>query len=225
MKKFIHFLSIFILISCQGSDLFDNCGCKKEWFIKLEQNEIQNSTYKELSDLFPFEPPIGYEKVPLTKLVFKNKTAEKFLSSFDGAEKYYIPKIDKGIVFLTIDGDLIRFYAHSGEGFSLGYAQSFSWEFKNDELIITSPYDENFKLGRIVNINGKAKFIPEEAFLIEKGFSKDKLPSKVTDFCACKCEYKNRRFSDQTASDSCEIFLKDTREKPNWELFGGTKFY
>ena len=110
-------------------------------------------------------------------------------------------------------------------GWSPGRSEPFNWEFKNNEMIITSPYDKNFKFGTIVNKNGNAKFIPNEAFLIEKGFSKDELPSKVKDFCACKCEFKNRGFSDETAYDSCKIFLKDSQDRPNWELFGGTKFY
>lgn len=232
MKK-LKILSVLILISCSScSDLFDSCGCKKEWFNRLEHNEIKNDLNNDIvEDRLKYTRNVS-EKIPLNKLFFEDKITEKFLSSFNSAEKYrvqseYTPSLNE-IVFLNVEGEVIQLYKQNEEfenGYSVSHVQRFHWEFKNNELIITSPYDKNFKFGTIVNKNGDAKFIPDEAFLIEKGFSKDKLPSKVIDFCACKCEFKNRGFSDETASDSCEIYLEDTRDRPNWELFGGTKFY
>ena len=62
-------------------------------------------------------------------------------------------------------------------------------------------------------------FYESEENKAEKGVLEDKLPSKVLDFCACKCEYTDKGFSDAIANDSCDKFLIQKQENAWMEPF------
>ena len=206
-------LIAFVLFGC-GDDYFkDTCGCKTEWKEKLAKSPLSNdgTTYKVNN--------MGndHDYISNNTKVWDNVEADKFISSL-GGKKYLLGSNPPGYE-IELGNDIVRLYSDES-AYSTDHTIHFEWRFENGELKFLREEKGNvFNIGKITLNSGKPVFYESEENKAERGVLEDKLPSKVLDFCACKCEYTAKGFSDAIANDSCDKFLIQKQENAWMEPF------
>lgn len=199
-----------------SSDYFeDACGCKNKWKEKLKTSKLKISYKGDYYSDFDEESFENWEDLKV----------EKFLNSI-GGKKYRLGINPPGYRIKIYGGksfnyDFLKFN-YDGTVYSYFAMESFEWVYNQDTIkLYKNGLDQNFNIGYLIKEQNKAIFIESEENKIERGVSEDKLPSKVLDFCACKCEYMKKGYSETTSNESCKAYFetKSSIYKP----FGNSK--
>lgn len=205
-------------LKINSSDYFeDACGCKIKWKEKLKNSKLK------ISYEVNYDPSNNYEEESFE--AWQDFKVDHFLKSVGGKKiKYGMnnPRFEFKIYggksfhhdFLSLDD--------SGYGRSLFASDNFEWDYNQDTItLFRKGLDQNFNIGYLVKKQNKAIFIESEENKIERGISDDKLPSKVLDFCACKCEYMKKGYSEITANEYCKDYF--VSESSIYKPWGNSK--
>ena len=199
----------------KSNDYFeDDCGCKNKW-----KEKLKNSKFESYNGVFP-----DFSDYEESFEAWKDFKVEHFLKSV-GGQKYTLGTNDPGFRFEINGGksfhhDFLSLYS-DGDGYSYLYG-SFEWAYNQDTItLFTKGFDQNFNIGYLVRKQNKAIFIESEENKIERGISEDKLPSKVLDFCACKCEYMKKGYSEIKSNEVCKEYFET--KSSIIQPFGNTK--
>ena len=188
----------------KSNDYFeDACGCKIKWKEKLKNSKLINS--------YRFKPNHHFTEESFE--TWEDLKVENFLKSVGG--KKYKAGINKPFFEIKINGgesfnyDFLWFEDYGSVHSVNRPFKDLNWAYNQDTItLFTKGLDQNFNFGYIVKKENKAIFIESDENKIERGVMEDKLPSKVLDFCACKCEYMKKGYSEATANESCKDYFE-----------------
>jgi hypothetical protein len=170
--------------------LFESCECESLW-----QDSLNNSTIRSFDERHPKESYNPY------RITWENREADVFINSI-GGKKYYLSFSSAFSLFLNND-ELILY--DDGEAYSYEQSHDFSWEFKNNKLMLFDALegtDMKLFIGEIINKNGQAYFIESTENKRERGLLTNELPTRIKDLCACRCNReKQMEESDYTPSE------------------------